>query len=52
MNLEDRLEREIELVEADDSLTNEQKQREIRELIREFNSISWQEATTGDEPRY
>ena len=52
MNLEDRLEHEIELVEKDDYLTEDEKQREIRELIREFNSISWQEATTGEEPQY
>lgn len=52
MNLEERLEHEIDLVENDESLTNEQKQREIRELRREFNSISWQEATTGEEPPY
>ena len=52
MNLEDRLEHEIELVENDFLLTDEEKQREIRELIREFNSISWQEATTGEEPPY
>ena len=52
MNLEDRLEHEIELVENDQYLTESEKQKEIHELIHEFNSISWQEATTGEEPQY
>jgi hypothetical protein len=45
MNLEERMEQEIELIENDESLTNEQKSREIREIVREFQSMSWQEAT-------
>jgi hypothetical protein len=35
MALIDRLEREIEIIENDDSLTSEEKNKQIRELYRE-----------------
>ena len=35
MGLEERLEKEIELIENDESLTDEQKRKEIRELYKE-----------------
>lgn len=39
MDLEDRLEHEIELIENDDSLTEAEKQREINELYKEAREI-------------
>ena len=39
MDLEKRLEKEIELVENDEWLTDEEKRKEIRELYREFREI-------------
>lgn len=38
-SLEERLEAEIESVENDDTLTDEQKQKEINALIREAREI-------------
>lgn len=35
MDIETRLEKEIELIEKDESLTRKQKDEEIRELYRE-----------------
>ena len=40
MGLEERLEKEIELIENDESLTDEQKRKEIRELYKEAREIA------------
>ena len=39
-----RLDREIELTENDDSLTNEEKAREIRELERDYRDAAEESA--------
>lgn len=39
MALEERLEREIELIEKDDSLTDEEKHSIIRGLIEEYKEL-------------
>ena len=39
MGLEERLEKEIELIENDESLTDEEKRKEIRELYIEACEI-------------
>jgi len=39
MSLQSRLDREIELIENDDSLSNSEKSKEIRELYREAHEI-------------
>lgn len=39
MDLEERLDKEIELIENDESLTDEEKRKEIRELYREAREI-------------
>lgn len=39
MGLEERLEKEIKLIENDESLTQEEKNEEIRELYREAREI-------------
>lgn len=46
-SLEERLDHEIELIENDDSLTEEQKRKEIRELYREAREIE-REQNCGD----
>lgn len=42
-SLDERLDLEIEAVENDDSLTDEQKKRAIKELIREAREIAREE---------
>jgi DNA-binding protein YbaB len=44
MDLQSRLEKEIEAIENDDSLTNAEKQREIRELERDAYNYARDEA--------
>lgn len=39
MGLEERLDKEFELIENDESLTDEEKRKEIRELYRESREI-------------
>jgi hypothetical protein len=39
MSLESQMEREIELIENDDSLTNEEKRKQIQELYREARDM-------------
>jgi hypothetical protein len=39
MGLEERLDKEIGLIENDESLTDEEKRKEIRELYREAREI-------------
>lgn len=43
MNLEERLEHQIELVENDESLSKEEKAKEISELIKEARQFSREE---------
>ena len=40
MGLEERLEREIELIENDESLTRKEKDKEINELYKEAREYS------------
>jgi hypothetical protein len=42
-NLEERMEREIELVEQDDSLTPQQKEKEINNIISEYKDMRREE---------
>ena len=44
MNLYDRAEREIQLIEQDESLTESQKREEIREIERELREIEREES--------
>lgn len=43
MDIETRLEREIELIEKDESLTREEKDKEIRELYKEAREYEREE---------
>ena len=44
MSLQSRLEKEIDAIENDDSLTNSEKAREIRELERDAYNYAREEA--------
>ena len=44
MDMEDRMQHEIELIEQDDSLTSDEKRREIREIQREYRDAAKESA--------